>query len=330
VTAGGTAPFGYQWQFNEANIPGQTNSVLALSNIQSNQAGAYRVLVFNTAGSVLSSNALLTVLIPATITQAPTNQTQRVTINTNGFFYNPTNVTMSVGAIGTGLLRYQWRFNDVNLPGATNATLVLSNFQSSQVGSYNILVLNSGGYAIGTNFIVSGRTLLQITSQPLNIAVQVGQTANFTVGAVGAEPFFYQWLFNSTAIPLASNSTANSPSLVIPGATTNNNGAYRVVITNAFGAVTSAVAQLLILPPFGLKEGGHAAKAPMRIGSVRLTEGGVSIEVSEAEPVKGMVLEYKDRLSDTEWKPLRTNQSGQAIFVDPLSDRARYYRVREE
>jgi hypothetical protein len=61
VTAGGTTPLSYQWNFNGTNIAGATNTSLTLTNVQLNQAGNYAVLVTNVAGSILSSNAVLTV-----------------------------------------------------------------------------------------------------------------------------------------------------------------------------------------------------------------------------------------------------------------------------
>ena len=62
VTATGTPPLSYQWSFNETNISGATNTMLTLTNIQFSQAGNYAALVTNAYGSVLSSNAMLTVV----------------------------------------------------------------------------------------------------------------------------------------------------------------------------------------------------------------------------------------------------------------------------
>ncbi len=64
VTASGTAPLSYQWQFNGATISGATASNYALPNLQTSNAGTYSVVVTNTAGTATSSNAVLTVLVP--------------------------------------------------------------------------------------------------------------------------------------------------------------------------------------------------------------------------------------------------------------------------
>ncbi|MEO6184314.1 MAG: Ig-like domain-containing protein, partial [Verrucomicrobiota bacterium] len=72
VTAIGTPPLSYQWQFNGANIMGATTNSLFLGNVQTNNAGSYSVVVSNEAGSTPSDSAILNVTklpnIPPTIT----------------------------------------------------------------------------------------------------------------------------------------------------------------------------------------------------------------------------------------------------------------------
>ncbi len=62
VLASGSPPLGYQWQFNGANLAGQTNATLNLGNISSNDAGDYRVRISNAAGTVLSDVASLKIV----------------------------------------------------------------------------------------------------------------------------------------------------------------------------------------------------------------------------------------------------------------------------
>jgi hypothetical protein len=61
VTASGTPQLSYQWKFNGTNLSRATNTSLTLTNVQLNQTGNYAVLVTNFYGSILSSNAVLTV-----------------------------------------------------------------------------------------------------------------------------------------------------------------------------------------------------------------------------------------------------------------------------
>ncbi len=71
VTATGLPAPAYQWRRNAVPIPGATNATYALTGVQTNQAGTYSVLVTNVAGSLRSSNALLT-LLPAAPAQFTT------------------------------------------------------------------------------------------------------------------------------------------------------------------------------------------------------------------------------------------------------------------
>jgi hypothetical protein len=63
VLSAGRLPLTYQWQFEGVNLANATNATLALTNLTTNQTGTYAVLVSNSLGWTLSSNALLTVLV---------------------------------------------------------------------------------------------------------------------------------------------------------------------------------------------------------------------------------------------------------------------------
>jgi len=61
VSATGTTPLMYQWNHEGTSINGATSSSLTLTNVQMSQSGNYAVTVTNLAGSIPSSNAILTV-----------------------------------------------------------------------------------------------------------------------------------------------------------------------------------------------------------------------------------------------------------------------------
>jgi len=68
VITSGTLPIIFQWKFNGAALPGETNAVLTMASVGSAQAGRYTVSVGNSAGEVTSSEAVLRVLVEPQIT----------------------------------------------------------------------------------------------------------------------------------------------------------------------------------------------------------------------------------------------------------------------
>jgi endonuclease/exonuclease/phosphatase family metal-dependent hydrolase len=61
VSASGTSPLGYQWQFSGTNLPGATSSNLALAGATFAQAGFYTAVVTNATGSTISGTIALSV-----------------------------------------------------------------------------------------------------------------------------------------------------------------------------------------------------------------------------------------------------------------------------
>jgi hypothetical protein len=70
VVATGLPPLAYQWYRNGAPLSGVTTSTLTLANPTRRDSGVYSVIITNFAGSVISSNALVTVLSPQRLTGA--------------------------------------------------------------------------------------------------------------------------------------------------------------------------------------------------------------------------------------------------------------------
>ena len=231
VAASGTAPFAYQWTFNGTNLAGATSSALSLSNVQTNNAGTYAVVVTNMAGSVTSSNVTLTVNVPVGITTQPVSQT----------VIQGSNVVFSVVASGTGPLGYQWTFNGTNLTGSTSSTLSLNNVQTNNAGTYSVVVTNVAGSVTSSNAMLTVNVPAGIVTQPSDQTAIQGSNVVFSVVASGTAPFGYQWSFNGTNLDGATSST-----LALNNVQTNNAGTYSVVVTNVAGSVTSSNAMLTV------------------------------------------------------------------------------------
>ncbi|MCI0743851.1 MAG: lamin tail domain-containing protein [Verrucomicrobia subdivision 3 bacterium] len=223
VAATGTEPLRYQWRHNGNNLGNATNAVLALVNAQPANSGEYHVLVLNSAGSALSETVTLFVTTPPQISVHPPSRDVRP----------GSNVTFTVVANGTGVLRYQWRSNSVDLAGATNASYMIHEAQLPHEGAYTVIVSDNNGAVISEPAEL--RILINpvITRHPQSQTVLAGEDVTFTVEITGnPPPFGYQWRKVTTEVAKFISPERTS-SFTITNVQTNHAGSYRVVITNA-------------------------------------------------------------------------------------------------
>src|SRR5260370_167271 len=186
VTAAGTAPLTYQWQKNGVNIAGATSSSYTTPATTTSDSGStFGVVVTNTAGTVTSASATLTVNaapVAPTITTQPANQT--VTAGQTA--------TFTVTAAGTAPLTYQWQKNAVNIAGATSSSYTTPATTTSDSGStFDVVVSNTVGTvtsASATLTVNPAPVAPTVTTQPANQTVTAGQTATVTVTAAGTAP----------------------------------------------------------------------------------------------------------------------------------------------
>lgn len=231
VTATGTAPLTYQWFFNGVALAGVTGPSVTFSGVSAGSAGNYSVRVSNSAGSVTSGNAVLTVLTPPVITAQPVAQT----------IFPGSTLNLSVSVTGTAPLSYQWKRNGVDLPGANAATLLIQNVQAAQSGAYTVTVSNICAVVTSQEAAVSVGQPPVIVTQPQPLSVLVGQPAAFSVTVTGDGPCTYQWRKNGADVPGATGAT-----LVIASAQFSDDADYSVVVNCAFGSVTSIDAHLTV------------------------------------------------------------------------------------
>ncbi len=173
------------------------------------------------------------------ITTQPANQTVSV----------GRSATFSVLATGTPPLQYRWRKNGAPIVGATGSSYTTPATAIVDNGSSFTLVVTNATGSITSNaatLTVTAPpitpTALQITTQPANQAVSVGQTATFSVVATGSAPLQYQWQKNGTAIAGATGSSYTTAA----AASGDNGSSFAVVVTNATGSKTSNAATLTV------------------------------------------------------------------------------------
>ncbi|MGH7973646.1 MAG: hypothetical protein ACREIC_33430, partial [Limisphaerales bacterium] len=134
ASATGSLPLSYQWQVDGTNIPGARGQALVLND--ATNAGDYRVLVSNSFGQVASPTARLVLLdFPPQIRVQPLSQTS----------YIANQLRLEVVAIGSASMDYQWRFNGVDLHGATNSILLINSVDWTNSGFYSVVISNAQG-----------------------------------------------------------------------------------------------------------------------------------------------------------------------------------------
>ena len=194
-----------------------------------------------------------------------------------------------------------------NIIGQTTIPAGLSGVKAIAAGGYHTVALrndgsvvtwgwNDGGQAnvpaglSGVTAIAAGNSYTVviggfspiITTQPVGATVNVGQGASFSVANTGTAPLNYQWRKNGVDITGAS-----SASLALSNAQTNQAGNYTVVITNAFGSVTSSVAVLTVnrlaqTITFGSLPSKRLDDAPFTLGAT--ASSGLSVSYASSNP----------------------------------------------
>ena len=177
VVATGAPPLSYQWQKNQVNIAGATSaSYTTPATTGADNGTSFRVIVTNPVTSVTSNAATLTVNTGPSITTQPANQTVNV----------GQTATFTVVATGAPPLSYQWQKNQVNIAGATSASYTTPATTGADNGtSFRVIVTNPVTSITSNAATLTVNTGPNITTQPANQTVNVGQTADVHGGGDG-------------------------------------------------------------------------------------------------------------------------------------------------
>ncbi len=109
-----------------------------------------------------------------------------------------------------------------------------------------------------------------ILFEPESLTVVAGQSVRLHVTVHGAAPLTYQWSFNGVDLMGAIGET-----MLISDVRGTNAGDYRVVVSNAFGTVTSAIAKLTVQVPGGSGGPVTSRKLSGKVEYYASAQGGV-------------------------------------------------------
>jgi LVIVD repeat/Immunoglobulin I-set domain/Immunoglobulin domain len=254
VSAIGTPPLQYQWRKDDTNITSATNSWFSFDEATTNDTGVYSVIVSNSQGYVISSNALLTVLPPS----PPffTFEPESTTVYTGQSFDWWASVDGSPPSMAI------WRKDGTNFfeetfagPWGYNPSLTFTDVSMADAGSYTLYVTNDYGVVESSNAMLTviASVAPVITRQPRSLEVAAGVNTWMSVGATGVPDPWDFWTREGSPpsppglfppIPISGS----NPQHLFNNVTTSNAGIYFAVVSNYAGGVVSQDALLTVLP----------------------------------------------------------------------------------
>lgn len=144
-------------------------------------------------------------------------------------------------------LIYQWRFNgniitdNSKYSGTNTATLTISNLEYTDAGAYDVIVSIPGfdeQVSNTANLIVYAPPQI-LTDLPQTLSVEQGKELRLKVEA-GGDNLNYQWYKDDNPIPFTTDE------LLIPSATTDDAGFYKVKVYNNCGEVWSSECEVQV------------------------------------------------------------------------------------
>ena len=282
VTAASPWPLNYQWLKNNVAIGDATNATLTLPQVNGSDSGIFGVVVSNLYGSVNSSNASLTVLVPVNDAFANRLPISGMTNTTTGSNLNATKETGEpnhAGQFGGKSVWWTWTapatgtvtmdtigsLFDTLLAvytgtSVSSLTEVASDDQSGGFNTskltfvcvagttYQIAVDGNFGSSYGDNgtIILNLNVALPgpptIATQPQSQTVAPGTDVTFFVVATSPWPISYQWSKDNVAIGGATTAT-----LTLTNVQSGDIGSYNVVVRNTYASITSSNAALAVV-----------------------------------------------------------------------------------
>jgi|GEM_PF-5260978 len=212
----------YQWYKGTTLLAGETSPTLDIASAILSDAGTYTCRITNPCPQVVTTQDAVVIVneLPA-ITG---------TIPTPAAICAGEPINLTVAATGTALA-YQWKRNNIDLPGATSATYADVSVTMAEAGDYTVEVSGACAPPVTSNIVTivvnEGAT---ITQQPVALpsdTVCSGESITLEVATTGGTNTSYQWQKGGINIPGATGAT-----FTINPASVSDTGTYTCIISS--------------------------------------------------------------------------------------------------
>ena len=196
VAASGAETFGYQWRFDGGDIPGATSSTYTVTLAMGSNMGPYSVVVTNTRGSVVSSNALLVVAQSAVWGDNTHGQSRLVPSATN-LIAVAAGAWFSVGLRADGTVT---AWGD-DFDGQCDVPAGLQDAVAIAAGGYHSLAIRAKGTVVAWGADDSGQTTVPAGLTKV-IGIAAGTWHNVALRANGTVAAWGDNSFDQTNVPI--------------------------------------------------------------------------------------------------------------------------------
>jgi sugar lactone lactonase YvrE len=248
VTTGAPTPTLFQWQRQPAGTTGFVNltegapytgtntATLTVTGVTAAMQGdQFQV----TVGNLISPDALSSAVTLNAVVAAPV-----FTSGTSATVQATTTLSVTIAATGNPTPT----FSSTALPSwltFNGTTGALAGTPPDTTGSpITITFTASNGISVNQTFILTVTPAVvapSITTAPVGVAVNQGQSTTLSVTASGTTPLSYQWSHNGASINGATSATVTLSNVQPADA-----GTYTVTVSNVAGSVVSTGAQLIV------------------------------------------------------------------------------------
>lgn len=231
--------------------------------------------------------------------------------------------TFTVEADGTPCLIYQWYFNDTNaIPGATNASLTLTNLQLTNAGNYSVTITNLYGSATSADAALTVVPLDHFAWSTISSPQFVKAPFTVTITAQDAYDDTFT-TFNGTVLLSTTNGVTILPAV---------SGNFQQGVWTGTVTVDPAVSNLVMEASDGAGDIGFSpAIDVVNVPRLGVSSQGGSLTLTWPEEPSGFILESSGDMRPGDWIPVSdqpTLSNGQYIQSIPITRTNQFFRLQ--